>query len=1070
MMHEPKYHTRVGSTVFLDCSVIPVPERILWKRNKSPPPTAKLFDDNHKYYYGTTSPTLVIKNPNKTYDEAHYQCTAEANGKVASGDIVQLQVSDDEPRESSTTERHSQQSGERGVTMKRVYTVALVSVIFGIQMVLSDYDYGSSLSDLTSNGWALVVCTVSVLLFQWLWCRVTDLCSHNQGCLMLLKAKNANIDMERQESKQDIESTFAKGTHQDGRVKNVELKNGSVQVCIDITAARSPLEPSSVHLAEEFKHYLLDGGTIQLTDESQTVLDIDNDSFQITPHKAREDDLPYVNISHGEFIVPVGKTAIIQSYVIASLKVTSIQWFKIEGDEDIPIEIDNKRYFGSCNTSPTLIIRKTNNDDQGQYMCTATNCKGTGWSDVSVLSIQSGNAASLSNDTSDVMEDVGTVRYDADAVGKDDDNVSGDACAVSKGDDNVSGDAGAVSKGDDVVNDDTDTTKLFRSKERGPNVDAMIETTKVTVIDQMSRQEVISTHALENAKKMVKKNGIVLIKGASGDGKTVMCYQLLKWLMDGEDKDSRLSKVPLQLYSMTKWDKIVKPKLQLALFIDDVKGEIVEELKKRKRSIQSGCRGKLDNESNCLILNVRHDVFKRTQLSSCELFNEENTIDLRGQHCLNTTEKQRILKLYVPKINTLSGEKKAEIVTHAPNIGFPLCCRLFRDKQSLQEEGVNFFKHPVLFIENVIEKLPKEYFYALLFLFLNEGRFKIRNLDPSSEHLDKEKLDIAFYESQLHHKDKIRSLRRSFDELLGSLVAITADNDDSFYEFCHYSVQETVAILYGKETENGFIGNCPRKFLHLISTSKSTPNRIVISANNERMYERLVREFESSSDSSISDYIVSLDVWTDLKFLQGFKEWLRDQNVENHKINNALLNGACSAATEECAFYLLSQGVTPDHVTPYCVVEGGSVQLLEKLLTYGAIPKARADKSRSSHYTKDINVLHEACLFEREEMVTMLCDTYPDLVNETDYYGHSTLHLVAMTGNCGIFQRVESSSGCQQTAIEENLMQEIKVMEEQEQVSVEDLENIRLRKIEGSITRSRVKWQEKGEKPTRREV
>ncbi|XP_033747788.1 uncharacterized protein LOC117332846 [Pecten maximus] len=449
MMYEPKYHTRVGSTAFLDCTVHPVPERILWKRNKSPPPTGKLFADNRKYHYRTTSPTLMIRNPNKIYDEAHYQCTAEANGNRVYGDIVELKVSDDEPRESSTTELHPQQRGERAMKMKTVYTVALVLVISGIQRVLFDYDHGSSLSYLTSNGWTLIVSTVAALFSDWLWCRFKDICSPNQGCLMLFKARNANIDMERQESKKDIESTFAKRTHQEERVKNVQLKTGSVQVCIYITGARSPSEPSSVHLAEEFKHYLLDGGTIQLTDESQTVLDIDNDSFQIIPHKAREDDLPYVNISHGEFTVPVGKTAIIQSYVIASPKVTSIQWFKIEGDEDIPLEIDNKRYFGSCDTTPTLIIRKTNIDDQGQYRCTATNCNGTGWSDVSVLSIQSGN-----DDVISIEKDDGAVGTDNDAIRTDDGAVSGDDGAIRTDDDVVSGDDGAVRTDDGAVRTD----------------------------------------------------------------------------------------------------------------------------------------------------------------------------------------------------------------------------------------------------------------------------------------------------------------------------------------------------------------------------------------------------------------------------------------------------------------------------------------------------------------------------------------------------------------------------------------------------------------------------------------
>ncbi|XP_069134218.1 uncharacterized protein [Argopecten irradians] len=162
-----------------------------------------------------------------------------------------------------------------------------------------------------------------------------------------------------------------------------------IQVCIDISAAKHPSEPSSIHLAEEFRHYLLDGGTIQLSDESQTVLQIDETSIQITPHSLPEDGTPYVNISHGEFTVPVGKTVILQTYVISSTEATSIQWFKVEDGHHIAIEIDNQRYYGGSDDCPTLIIRETTTDDQGQYMCLATNSKGSSSSDTSSLYIVS---------------------------------------------------------------------------------------------------------------------------------------------------------------------------------------------------------------------------------------------------------------------------------------------------------------------------------------------------------------------------------------------------------------------------------------------------------------------------------------------------------------------------------------------------------------------------------------------------------------------------------------------------------------------------------------------------------
>ncbi|XP_021364921.1 ankyrin repeat, PH and SEC7 domain containing protein secG-like, partial [Mizuhopecten yessoensis] len=189
------------------------------------------------------------------------------------------------------------------------------------------------------------------------------------------------------------------------------------------------------------------------------------------------------------------------------------------------------------------------------------------------------------------------------------------------------------------------------------------------------------------------------------------------------------------------------------------------------------------------------------------------------------------------------------------------------------------------------------------------------------------------------------------------------------------------------------------------------------------MYKRLLRVFESVYSSqrkshwfyskySKYDSITSLDVWTDIQFLQGFIRWLSGQNDDKnlcHVIKLALLNKACSSGSEECALFLLSEGATPDRETPFRVVKGGSVSVLRKLLEYDVTQTARLDWSRSPHkgLATNINVLQEACLFGREEMVTMLYNTYPHLVHDTDDEGHSTLHHVTLTGNCDIFKTVE---------------------------------------------------------------
>ncbi|XP_033747274.1 uncharacterized protein LOC117332465 [Pecten maximus] len=389
-MDNTVYHTREGSeAAFVECTVIPVPENIVWKKGKSAPLRNLVPIDNRKYFYGPKAPTLVIKRPNKAVDEAQYQCTAEAQGKVADGIIVQLQFSADETKVRETTTNITPPSDDNSTPSVSESELAQPKREreSNKENESSEQVCGSeSHTDTLPRGRKRPSSQTED--HSQIGVKRTTVSDADQGCRMSFNVMN-DIDITRKESESDISDTFTRVTRQSGRLRKTELKTKCIQVCMCITAAERPSEPSSVHLAEIFKHFLLGGGKIHLSDESHTVLQVDETSLEITSQITLDDDFPYVNTSHGMFNVPVGKTAIIQTYVNASPAATSIQWFKLEDDEHIPIEIDNKIYFGGSVLSPTLIIRETNIDDQGQYMCTATNSNGTGSGNITVLSVQS---------------------------------------------------------------------------------------------------------------------------------------------------------------------------------------------------------------------------------------------------------------------------------------------------------------------------------------------------------------------------------------------------------------------------------------------------------------------------------------------------------------------------------------------------------------------------------------------------------------------------------------------------------------------------------------------------------
>ncbi|XP_033724719.1 uncharacterized protein LOC117314739 isoform X2 [Pecten maximus] len=586
----------------------------------------------------------------------------------------------------------------------------------------------------------------------------------------------------------------------------------------------------------------------------------------------------------------------------------------------------------------------------------------------------------------------------------------------------------------DTLSKDVDTLK-----ERDPKLAAMIETTRAKIEGDRLNYEFIATKSFHEAQKKLK-NRMVIIKGNTGDGKSSIAMEILRFLCCDEEGQQKRCLQPLELHDIKDMN-LVAPKSGLVIYFDDIFGKNVvckgdvDEWEKREECILSKFCESENSEGNILVMTIRSEILNSLGSSfSKKIFTEENIVDLSEYK--DEEEKRKLLRLYEPKdkFDKWTDVEEKEIFKSCPDIGFPQCCRLFRDTPTLQAEKVNFFRRPFHFVKSCLDKLKDGKFYGLLYLFLNGGKVIENDLDPSNENVDKTLLEAAFAvdvvkvdptnELVYNKGRKAEFVKESLESLLGSLVKKESTLKQGrlypCYKFSHDSIEETVALLYGEKTPIGYIQNCPRKLLSYITTKKTTPNRIVISFDDQTnaMCKRIVKEFKSLDPrsywySSEWEYLVTLDVWTDCQFLRGFFRYLSDQNVDNrlcHKIKHDLFNRACSTGSDECALFLLSKGVKPDKETPFRVVKGGSVQLLTEILKCKVIPTARADWSRSSniHYNRNINVLHEACLFEREEMVTMLCDTYPDLVHETDNYRHSTLHFVARTGNCGLFQTVET--------------------------------------------------------------
>ncbi|XP_021364559.1 uncharacterized protein LOC110457555, partial [Mizuhopecten yessoensis] len=465
--------------------------------------------------------------------------------------------------------------------------------------------------------------------------------------------------------------------------------------------------------------------------------------------------------------------------------------------------------------------------------------------------------------------------------------------------------------------------------------------------EEVKNNKFMMTKSFQDAKEKLQKNHVVIIKGNTGDGKTATAVQLIHLLCKEQQ-----GRQPVELHNIEHLD-FLPIKSQLITFIDDIFGEKVVcesdvvEWNKRIKSILPMLRGDKDTEANFLLITIRNEVFNSLKKCSLEkIFTEFNITDLSSNNYKVKEEKEELLELYKPKTDgfSWSEKEKEEIVKCAPGIGFPQCCRLFRDIPDLQEKRVEFFKFPFLFLKEALSKLTE--CTALLFLFLSEGEIKVKDLEPNGEKVSKILLEQSFKVDLLGVKDdksmwsyekKIGFVQQNLEAFLGSLVVKEKHwSGDDVYRFYHDSIHATVALLYGAKSPKGYIEHCPRNSLRYITTSKRLSDRIVISPEKYTyMYERLHREFEC--EDKYGAFIDSLDVWTDGEFLRGFVRWLSEENVDKLDV----LNKACSSGAEKIALHLLTEGVKPDMNTPLwslikrrCYVDGEYVDVLKKVVVY----------------------------------------------------------------------------------------------------------------------------------------
>ncbi|XP_078329510.1 uncharacterized protein LOC111115061 [Crassostrea virginica] len=559
---------------------------------------------------------------------------------------------------------------------------------------------------------------------------------------------------------------------------------------------------------------------------------------------------------------------------------------------------------------------------------------------------------------------------------------------------------------------------------------------------QKLQQYFVETKASSSVIEHLCASGVVIVKGNPGDGKTTLSVFIMKLLKEK-------GKIPLQIRSPSDWDEFISPNENLLVFIDNIFGEIsvsqteVKQWSSRFPEIQTSVGFNVEGNDNMAIITIRNDIYEECKKSlKDESFFQEAIVDISDKdHKLSMEEMGQILEKYVSKdVYQSSMIDTGTFFNDVPNLGFPQCCRLFKDNIRFEKDFPNFFKNPLHFLKEYFKKYiqNKEMKMAVLLFVLLQGG-KVEKLSFEKQNKDEELKTEAMKMCKLcpdliAYQRSIFAFTRSY---------LTFEDAEECYKFSHSSVESSLFLVLGDICDvNKLIKSCAYNQLRYL-TSKNCPTSmmetLMIDKENFVCVSEKVISLVETRNPTIYACLAELILWNDEKFFEVFLETVRRrgqhflscideesksmivyfaaagnvkwveymyENSKESKSNQQhymALNAACEHNQFSIVNYLLNMEVQPDIKSCFHAVKGGSIKIIKLLADSGVDLKEHTysltflDTYQCTFQT--FTVLNEACSRGQNKMVLDLLNLCPDLLYTKSEAGESNLCFVAYSGD-----------------------------------------------------------------------
>ncbi|VDI11002.1 Hypothetical predicted protein [Mytilus galloprovincialis] len=441
--------------------------------------------------------------------------------------------------------------------------------------------------------------------------------------------------------------------------------------------------------------------------------------------------------------------------------------------------------------------------------------------------------------------------------------------------------------------------------------------TKALIENDVREGTFVTTKALTDGLLLLKQNGVLLITGHAGTGKSRMGRQLLH-LFCAKNASYKC----IKLNALEEWEDMVNLEDKVVVLIDDIFGE-TNCIYNREKDIPilDKVHAYVSKDNIKVIVTIRVTVKRQCQ----EVFDNHRLltfefIDLSSKkYVLSWEEKHAILKNYMKTVRQSDYVDKIGFVNHNGDTileeddilaiqwystvrGFPLAVYQFVNNDNYFNLGGNFFDRPteaILEEINEIRRKGEEHrkfmiqYAVLVFTEINENYIKP---DDCSNVAEVEKIIDAIYGETI--KLKKCNISDAVRELQGSYL-INIPNQKS-YRFHHATLQESVILSFAQIDDENI-----NKILPLISWSflmRMVKPESYIENEGEVVLRIPVNSYQLLADKLIDIYMAETQshrkgVLRDLSNTEIFKQDFsillpclfialeREDNKDNHTEN-----------------------------------------------------------------------------------------------------------------------------------------------------------------------------------------